>query len=253
MKIVLVGYGRMGKEIHTIATQKGHEIICRVDPIAGVGDTTKLTLDIAKSADAIIEFALPQNMDYNIDIYAQSKTPVVIGTTGWQEKQNQYQEKIISAGATLLYGSNYSIGAHLLFRLCGYAAKMVNSISDYDLMISEIHHKFKKDSPSGTALTLANYVMKNCKRKTHLVTQQLTDRAIKENELHLLALRGGSIAGTHTLILDSDVDTIEITHQARSRSGFALGAVLASSWLVNKPSGFYKIEDFMNEFIGEIA
>lgn len=252
MKIVLVGYGKMGREIDQIARQKEHQVICKIDPIDKEADSPTLTLEIAKSADAIIEFALPQNMDHNIDIYAASKTPVVIGTTGWQSKLAQYKEKILQAGGSLIYGSNYSVGAHILFRLCAYATKMSSHISDYDLMISEIHHKFKKDSPSGTALSLANYVMQNSSVKTSLLTEQLPTRAISENELQVAALRGGYVPGTHTLYLDSQADTIEITHRARSRSGFALGAVLASQWLIQKPSGFYQVEDFINELIGEI-
>lgn len=250
MKLILVGYGRMGKEIEQIALKKGDEIIAKVDPLAGVGDCTQLSLELAKQADAIIEFALPSGMDQNVAIYAESKTPVVVGTTGWLNKKEQYQKQILEAGGTFLYGSNYSVGAHLLFRLAAYASQMVSNIEEYDLMINEFHHKYKKDSPSGTALTLAQQVLDHCPRKSKLLTEQLPSRAILPEELQVVAVRGGSIPGIHSLILDSDADTIEITHNARNRSGFALGSVLAAHWLVQQKSGFYSVDSFMDSLIG---
>lgn len=250
MKLILVGYGRMGKEIEQIALKKGDQILARVDSQPNLGDCNELTLDLAKQANAIIEFALPSGMDKNIDIYAHSKVPVVVGTTGWQEKKESYQKKIIEQGGTFLYGSNFSVGAHLLFRLAAHASQMVSGIEEYDLMINEFHHKFKKDSPSGTALTLAQQVLANCPRKSKLLTEQLPSRAILPEELQISAVRGGSIPGIHSLILDSDADTIEITHNARNRSGFALGSVLAAHWLVQQKSGFYSVDSFMDSLIG---
>lgn len=244
MKIILVGYGRMGKEIERVATNRGHEVICRVDAIEGIGDTTELDSATASKADVVIEFALPEMMDKNVKKYAEYKLPAVIGTTGWSDKLDEYRELIKENNSSFLYGSNFSIGAHIMFRLVEEAAKLINPVEDYDVMINEFHHKNKKDSPSGTALTIAEKVIDNCSRKNRLLTQQI-NRAIEPDELHITAVRGGSIPGTHSVIMDSEADTIEITHTARSRGGFVLGAVMAAEWLIEQKTGFYSVEDFI--------
>ncbi len=248
MKILLVGYGRMGKEIEKIALDRGHTVPTKIDAIAGVGTHQTLTAQLLNEVDVVIEFALPDNMDENIKLYAQTKVPVVIGTTGWNSKLEQYKNAIINAGGRAVYGSNYSVGAHILFNLAAYATKMVDKISEYDLMITEYHHKNKKDSPSGTAITLAQQVLDNTDRKKCIQPEKL-DRAILPEELHVVAVRGGSIPGIHTLTLDSDADTIEVTHNARSRGGFALGSVLAAEWITQQESGFYPVETFMKNLL----
>ena len=144
-------------------------------------------------------------------------------------------------GIQLLHRSTHAVQAGKLCRI------LANAVPDYDIMVHELHHKLKKDSPSGTAITLAEKILANCDRKTKIVTQCL-DRRIEPEELHVSSTRGGSIPGIHTMYMDSPADTIEITHSARSRGGFALGAVMAAEWIKGK-KGFYSVEDFIKEIL----
>lgn len=252
MNITLVGYGRMGKEIEKIALNRGHNVVYRIDSMEGVGDCQSLDMSILEESDSVIEFALPIDMDKNIEFYAKSKVPVVMGTTGWAEKLESYKKEILTAGGTFVYGSNFSVGAHILFKLVESASSMIDNLADYDIMVNEFHHKNKKDSPSGTALTIAEKILENCSRKTVIQTEQL-NRAIEPQELHVAAMRGGAIPGIHSVIIDSDADTVEISHTARSRAGFALGSVLAAEWLVQQKAGFYCVEDFIDSLFQSSA
>lgn len=246
MNIMITGYGRMGKEIETILIQRGHTISSKIDR-GGNGDYNQVTPELLKNVDAVIEFALSEGMEENIALYAEAKVPAVIGTTGWDNKRNQVRDIISKNSSSLLYGSNFSIGAHIFFGLVSKAAKMINNTPGYDIMMLEYHHNMKKDSPSGTALTTAEKILKNNNKKDTIWTDKL-NRAIKENELHVASVRGGYIPGIHTVTLDSYADSIEITHNARNRSGFALGAVMAAEWLKDK-KGFYSVEDFIEELL----
>lgn len=245
MNLLIVGYGRMGKEIEQIALNRGHKIVATVDKMEGVGSHTEVTEELLNKSDAVIEFALPEGIDKNCELYAKCQTPVVIGTTGWDSKREEKRELFEKANATALWGSNFSIGAHIMFKLTEKAAKLINSVPDYDIMVTEYHHKFKKDSPSGTAITIAEKIINNCDRKTEIMPEKL-DRQIEEQELHVASVRGGNIPGIHTVTMDSLADTVEITHNARNRGGFALGAVLASEWLKDK-KGFFRVEDFIDQ------
>ncbi len=247
MNIVIVGYGRMGKEIEAIALNRGHNIISRVDNAEGVGDSTELSKEILDKADVVIEFALPKGIKNNCKLYAETKTPVVIGTTGWDKKRDEIKNLFLKEDATAIWGSNFSVGAHLMFRLTEKAAKLINGTDDYDIMVTEYHHKFKKDSPSGTAITIAEKIIANNNKKDTIMPEKL-DRQIKENELHIASVRGGNIPGIHTVTLDGLFDSIEISHTARSRGGFALGAVLAAEWVKDK-KGFFSVDDFINEIL----
>ncbi|QEN05724.1 4-hydroxy-tetrahydrodipicolinate reductase [Thiospirochaeta perfilievii] len=246
MNVMITGYGRMGREIENILIQRGHSIALRVDK-GGYGDCTEVTADGLKGVDVVIEFSLPQGIENNIRLYAQSKTPVVIGTTGWDDKKDIIKDIILNNKSTLLYGSNFSVGAHIFFDLVSKAAGLINNTPEYDIMMLEYHHNKKKDSPSGTALTTAEKILKNNNRKEKIWTDKL-DRAIDDNELHVASVRGGQIPGIHTVTLDSFADSIQITHNARNRSGFALGAVMASEWLQDK-KGFFTVEDFIEELL----
>lgn len=144
-----------------------------------------------------------------------------------------------------MWGNNFSIGAHLLFKLTAEAASLIENLTDYDIMIHEIHHKMKKDSPSGTALTLAEKILQNNARKTVIQTGTL-NRAIRPEELHVVGIRGGSVPGVHTVTVDGPHDTIELTHTARSRCGFATGSVMAAEWLKDR-QGFFRVEDFIDD------
>ena len=246
MRVLIVGYGAMGHMIEDILLRRGHEIAGRVDP-AGTGDAEEVTSGLLQKSEGVIEFSLAEGLMGNIQKYAQAKVPAVIGTTGWENKRRDAEKVILQNGSTLLWGNNFSVGANLFFNIVSRAAALINGIEEYDIMLNEYHHKRKKDSPSGTALTVAEKIIANLDRKTEIQTETL-DRAIKENELHVGSVRGGWIPGIHTVTLDSEADSIEITHSARNRAGFALGAVRAMEWLEGR-SGFFSVDDFINDIL----
>ncbi len=246
MQVLIVGYGAMGHMIEDILIRRGHTIAGRVDP-AGIGDAAEVTPELLKKADGVIEFSLAGGLLDNIRKYAEARIPAVIGTTGWEDKREEARQIILDNGSTLLWGNNFSVGANLFFNLVSRAAFLINDIEDYDIMVNEYHHKRKKDSPSGTAITTAEKIIANLDRKTVIQTETL-DRAIEDNELHVGSVRGGWIPGIHTVTMDSEADTIEITHNARSRGGFALGAVRAMEWVAGK-NGFFSVDDFINDIL----
>ncbi len=176
---------------------------------------------------------------------------VVTGTTGWYGKLEEVRKVVEGSKIGFLYGSNFSIGAHLFFALVAAATELSNPCPEYDIMGWEVHHKRKKDSPSGTALTLARIVTGKSARKKKIVTERL-DRAPAADEMHFASVRGGEVPGTHTVLLDSAFDTIELTHRARSRGGFALGAVRAAEWLAGR-KGFFEVNDFIGELLSNGA
>ena len=243
MNIALIGYGQMGKQVEAVATQRQHNIVIRVDPVGG--DVDALSEAAAGNADGVIEFSIPSAVPANVRMYQKLGLNAVIGTTGWYDELPTVRETVESGDIGLLYGPNFSIGAHLFFKLVAQASRLANPISEYDIFGYELHHNKKKDSPSGTALSIARIIMENNDRKTSLVTEKL-DRAIESNELHFASVRGGSLPGIHRVLLDSEADTIELTHTARNRKGFALGAVMALEWLEGK-RGFFNVEDFISE------
>jgi 4-hydroxy-tetrahydrodipicolinate reductase len=247
MNVALVGYGRMGKEVEQVLRERGHKTVVRIDPNPGVGDAESLNARVLGGVDGVIEFSLPGAVAANARVYAQVGLPAVIGTTGWEAEREEVAKLIRSSGGCLLHGSNFSIGAHLMFALVRRAAEMIKPFEDYDIMVHEYHHKFKVDSPSGTALSIANAILENLPRKSIIQTEAL-DRAIRPEELHVSSTRGGSIPGIHTVTLDSPSDSVEITHTVRNRKGLATGAVLALEWLQGK-KGFYRVEDFIDAVI----
>lgn len=251
MRVAIVGYGRMGHEVEAVLRERGHEIARIVDPVVAEGAddlyAPAVTREALADCDAVIEFSLPGAVVENIAAYAAAGVPAVIGTTGWLDRLDEVIRSVDGAGAALVYGSNFSIGAHLFFRLASCAGSLVAGIEEYDLLIHEMHHRGKKDSPSGTALSLAKAVMEQVPRKTRMETARL-DRAPEPDELHVSSSRGGSIPGTHTLYLDSTFDTIEVRHQARNRGGFALGAVKAAEWIPGR-RGVFTVEQFIDELL----
>ncbi|HOV63554.1 MAG TPA: 4-hydroxy-tetrahydrodipicolinate reductase [Spirochaetia bacterium] len=247
MKVLIVGYGSMGKEVEKVLLSRGHEIAGRIDPAQTGGVFPELTDELMGRADAAIEFALPQAVIPHAKMYARNHIPAVVGTTGWDAARSEVKTIIEGSGGTYLWGSNFSIGAHIFFALAEQAARLINPVPEYDILAYEIHHNRKKDSPSGTALTLGERILRANDRKKTIVTERL-DRAIEPSELHIASVRGGSIPGTHTVLIDSASDTIEITHRARNRGGFALGAVFAAEWLIGK-KGFFSVEEFIEDFM----
>ena len=245
MKIALIGYGKMGKIIEQIALAGGHEIAAVIDPVIGktIAETN------FDSIDAAIEFSQPSAAVANIVALAQRKVPTVTGTTGWLSQMDEVKSAVEASNSALLWSSNFSIGVNLFFRIAWYAAELANKFPEYDVGGFESHHNKKLDSPSGTAKTLAEGVIDKIDRKKKIVWETL-DRKPEMDELHFPSLRLGNIPGTHSLFFDSQADTIEITHTARSREGFASGAVRAAEWLAAKERhGIFTIDEMLKEIL----
>jgi len=237
----------MGKEVEKALLQRGHAVAARIDP-AQPADSKILTKEIAASSDIAIEFSAPDAALANAENYARFGLSAVVGTTGWYSRLDDMKKILSTSGIGYLYGSNFSIGAHIYFALVAAAAELAATSPEYDVLGYEIHHKRKKDSPSGTALSIAKIIMAAHARKKALVTEKL-DRAVKEDELHFASVRGGEFPGTHTVLVDSAFDTIELTHTARSRGGFALGAVRAAEWLADR-KGIFEVGEFIRDILG---
>jgi 4-hydroxy-tetrahydrodipicolinate reductase len=248
MRAAIIGYGSMGREVEKVLLQRGHTVAVRVDPVQAGADAPLLTAQVAAAADVAIEFSIPDAALANARAYVETGLSAVSGTTGWYGKLEELKGIISGSSIGYLYGSNFSVGAHMFFTLVAAAAELSGPSPEYDILGYEIHHKRKKDSPSGTALSLSRIITARHPRKTEVVTDKL-DRAVKENELHFASVRGGEFPGVHTVLLDSLFDTIEITHTARSRGGFALGAVRAAEWLSGR-KGLFEVGDFIQDILG---
>jgi len=260
MKIAVIGYGKMGKMVEQAAVAQGHTVTAIVDPLVketelsatGAAQYHEISGDLGK-ADAAIEFTQPGTALANIKVLAERKIPSVIGTTGWLDKLGEARQAVESAGASLIWASNFSLGVNIFYRLAWHAALLIDSFPEYDIGGFEAHHNKKLDSPSGTAKTLVEGVLARIKRKDKAVWETL-DRRPEPNELHFPSLRVGSVPGTHSLIFDSPADSIEITHTARGREGFASGAVRAAGWLLNGENGirkgFFSIDDMLKDVLG---
>ena len=231
MKIALLGYGRMGKEIERIAQERGHEIVIR--------DNGEETYDI-KSADVAIDFSIPNAAFNNITNCFKNNVPVVSGTTGWLDKYDDALEICKANNGGFIYASNFSLGVNIFFELNNQLAKMMSALDQYKVDIEEIHHTKKLDAPSGTAISLAEGIIDNSERKSW----ELDGEATQEN-IPITAVRTPDVPGTHTINYNSVVDAIEIKHTAHNRKGFALGAVIAAEWLQNK-QGVFSMRDVLN-------
>jgi len=233
MKIVLIGYGKMGKTIERIAVSRGHEIAGHID----VGDDFN---SFGNPADVAIEFTQPEAAVHNLKTCFDKGIPIVCGTTGWLQHKNEVEKHCLTKNGTLLYSSNFSLGVNLFFKLNEQLAKLMDRYSQYEVSIDETHHTQKKDAPSGTAITLAEGVIKNLSRK-----KEWSLGATENNEaLVINSFRIDPAPGTHVVKYTSVVDDIEITHTAHSREGFALGAVMVAEWLAGK-KGIYTMDDFL--------
>jgi 4-hydroxy-tetrahydrodipicolinate reductase len=247
MRVAIIGYGGMGHEVEKVLAERGHEVACRIDPVLKGADARALTAELAATADVAIEFSFADAVVENARSCARFGLSAVCGTTGWTAKLEEVRAIVASSKIGYLYGSNFSVGAHLFFALAAAAAELSNPCPEYDIMGWEVHHRRKKDSPSGTALSVAKIITGTHARKKKVVTDKL-DRAPAADELHFASVRGGEVPGTHTILLDSAFDTIELTHRARSRGGFALGAVRAAEWLSGR-TGLFAVEDFIKELL----
>ncbi|MEZ4852670.1 4-hydroxy-tetrahydrodipicolinate reductase [Flavobacterium sp.] len=230
MKIALLGYGKMGKVIERIALERNHEIVLR----KGSNDS----FNGLENANVAIDFSVPNCAVENISTCFKNNIPVVSGTTGWLDKYNEMVALCNQNNGSFIYGSNFSLGVNIFFELNEYLAKMMANLEQYNVSMEEIHHTQKLDAPSGTAISLANGIIKN----TDYANWTL--ETAKKNEIHIDAKRIENVPGTHSVFYDSEVDQIEIKHTAHSREGFALGAVIAAEWILGK-KGVFTMKDVL--------
>lgn len=231
MKIALLGYGRMGQAIEQIAINRGHDIVIKTSKDSGYN---------IKDADVAIDFSIPNAAFNNISNCLNNNVPVISGTTGWLDKYNDAVSLCEKNKGAFIYASNFSLGVNIFFELNEILAKMMTKLEDYKVDIEEIHHTKKLDAPSGTAITLAEGVIKNHSQYSNWKLDERT-----ENTLPITAKRIPDVPGTHIITYKSDIDTIKIEHEAHSRQGFALGAVIAAEWIIGK-TGVFTMKDVLN-------
>jgi 4-hydroxy-tetrahydrodipicolinate reductase len=244
MKIALLGYGKMGQIIERFALERGHEIVLKIDK----DNLAELNASNLSKADVAIDFSSPDAAISNIYACFDANVPVVVGTTGWYGQLQQVKDDCLSRNNTLLYGSNFSIGVNLFFHINKVLARVMNDFPAYDVQVEEIHHTQKLDSPSGTAMTIAEGIIENLDRKDEWVNElegEPFDEVLRKDQLLIASQRVDQVPGTHTVLYSSEVDEIELKHTAHNRAGFALGAVVAAEWLKHK-QGFYNIADIFN-------
>ena len=240
MNLALIGYGKMGKEVEAVAKEKGVTVV-KIFTLENNTGGLGLTKDSLKGVDVCIDFSWPQNVLDNIEAVAECGKSIVVGTTGWYDKLDQVRKLVKEKKMGFLYASNFSLGVNIFSQIVMDASHLFERYSEYDVSISEVHHKGKADSPSGTALSLGSIVLQTLRRKSELLTTALHGE-IKPHQLHVTSTRVGCVTGQHTVMFDSESDTIELVHRAKNRRGFALGAVVAAEWLKGK-KGFYTMRD----------
>jgi 4-hydroxy-tetrahydrodipicolinate reductase len=244
MKIALLGYGKMGQIIERFALERGHEIVLKIN----IDNQDDLTNSNLRKADVAIDFSTPDAAIDNIYACFEANVPVVVGTTGWYGQLQEVKNDCLQSNNALLYGSNFSIGVNLFFHVNKILAQVMNNFPAYEVQVEEIHHTQKLDSPSGTAMTIAEGIIDNLDRKSEWVNELVGtpfDEVLKKEQLLIESHRIENIPGTHTVVYSSEVDEIEFKHTAHSRSGFALGAVVAAEWL-EKRQGFYNVTDIFD-------
>lgn len=244
MKIAILGYGKMGRIIEQFAFERGHEVVLKVN----VDNTDDLTVANLRQADVAIDFSTPDSVMSNIELCFEANVPVVVGTTGWYAKLQEVKDKCEAGNNTLLYASNFSVGVNVFFFVNKVLAKIMNRYPQYEVQVEEIHHTEKLDSPSGTAMTIAEGILGELDRKSEWVNELIdsNEEVIpKPDQLLIESHRIEDVPGTHTVIYSSEVDNIEFKHKAHSRAGFALGAVIAAEWLEDK-TGFFNITDMFD-------
>jgi 4-hydroxy-tetrahydrodipicolinate reductase len=244
MKVALLGYGKMGQIIERFALERGHEVVLKINA-DNLGDLNKSNLS---KADVAIDFSAPDAAISNIYDCFEANLPIVVGTTGWYGQLQEVKNECLSSNNTLLYGSNFSIGVNIFFHVNKVLAKLMSNFPAYDVQVEEIHHTQKLDSPSGTAMTIAEGIIEELDGKTEWVNELVGspfEDVIKKEQVLIESHRIENVPGTHTVVYSSEVDDIELKHTAHSRAGFALGAIVAAEWLQNK-QGFYNIADIFN-------
>ena len=234
MKIALFGYGKMGKEIEQIALQRGHEIVLKINE----GEQYDISI-----ADIAIDFSVPNAALSNIVSCFRNNVPVISGTTGWLDDFDKAIDVCKENNGSFIYASNFSIGVNIFFELNKQLAKMMNSQKEYSINLEEIHHTKKLDTPSGTAITLAEGIINHTSKRDWQLKERQTQ--INAETILIEAKRVPDVPGTHIISYESQIDSIEIKHTAHNRKGFALGAIIAAEWL-NHKIGIYTMKDVLN-------
>ncbi|MDP4280977.1 MAG: 4-hydroxy-tetrahydrodipicolinate reductase [Bacteroidota bacterium] len=237
MNIALLGYGKMGQEIERIAIRNGHKVILAIDSEA---DWKEMGQNLYL-ADVAIDFSMPEVTVANIRRCFAIHVPVVVGTTGWDNCYDEIRKECTETGSALFFSPNFSIGVNLFFEINRYLAKQMSPHTEYEISIEETHHIHKKDAPSGTAIKLANDIIENTERKEKWVREPSEN----PDELGIRSIRMENAPGTHVVRYDSENDTIEISHTAKSRRGFATGALMAASFLIGK-KGCFEMKDLLS-------
>ena len=232
MKIALFGYGKMGKVIDKIAKKRGHKIIYRIDE-------NSINYDL-KKVDVAIDFSTPKAAFSNINMALENSIPIISGTTGWLDNYNKAIKLCNEKNGAFLYASNFSLGVNIFFEINRQLAKIMSNHPEYVIKMKEIHHTEKIDAPSGTAITLAESIIKETDYQKWSLNKDF-----KENEISIEAQRLSDKTGTHEVIYKSDIDEIKIKHAAVNREGFGLGAVIAAEWLIGK-KGVFSMKDVLN-------
>ncbi|MGO1520183.1 MAG: 4-hydroxy-tetrahydrodipicolinate reductase [Sphingobacterium sp.] len=244
MKIVLLGYGKMGQLIERFAIKRGHEVLLIVEE----DNRERISSADLQDADMAIDFSTPDAALANINLCFESRLPLVVGTTGWYDRLDEIKEICNRQEQSLLYGSNFSIGVNVFFHINRLLATALNPYKQYDVQVEEIHHIHKLDAPSGTAITIAEGIVEQIDQKDKWINSvegSGVEMIPKANELLIESLRIDEVPGTHTVLYSSEVDQIEFKHTAHSREGFALGAVIAAEWLLGK-KGFFQVTEMFD-------
>ena len=251
MKIAIIGFGKMGKAIESIALKRGHQIILKIDH----QNLEELSIEKLQECEVAIEFTNPDSVYNNIKTCLKAQIPIVVGTTAWLDNLNEIKNEVLSNNLSFVWASNFSLGANLFFKLNNQLAELMNNFvndSQYDVQIEEIHHTQKIDAPSGTAITIANDILYKLKNKTAINTLGINQKSILNelvtksfnDKIDINALRLDDVPGTHLVTYFSKEDTINIEHKAINRDGFALGAIIAAEKIINT-KGFYEFRELL--------
>lgn len=241
MNIGLFGYGKMGKEIETVAKQRQHVISAIADVDAKIDDVE----ESFRKCDVIIDFSVADAVSDHARFAGAIGKPLVIGTTGWQKNADEVRKIVDESGIAAVVASNFSLGVNLFISTVEKAAKLFGQFDGFDCAVLEQHHNQKADAPSGTALTIGDAILRNFPKKKRLLTG-LPDGRISREDLQVNSIRVGSEYGTHSVFFDSENDRIELTHVSRGRRGFALGAVIAAEWTAGK-KGFFQFSEVLSQ------
>lgn len=244
IRLAIIGYGKMGKEVERAALNRGMVISARVDI-----DTPRLSIEGVRASDVAVHFALPTTVVRHVEELAELKKCVVVGTTGWQSDLNRVRSLVEASRIGLVYASNFSIGVNILYRILQESGKLFDRFADYDVSVHEVHHQGKVDAPSGTAVSIANILVDALNRKKEILIGS-PDGKIQPEQLQITSGRVGTVVGTHTVTFDSPADSIEIVHTAKNRTGFALGAIIAAEWIKGR-QGMYSFDEVLEDVFSQ--